>query len=53
MKWFIYKTPKLQGDKPVMTLNYPPNDFIIEQYAMKFGPIVVISDEEERAKNNA
>jgi len=53
MKWFIYKTPKRLGDRPVVTLNYEPNEFIIGQYAVKYGPIICISEEEERAKNNA
>jgi hypothetical protein len=54
MMWYVYKSPRRFGELALETLNYEPTDFIIRQKAMKYGPIVVISEEElenERREN--
>lgn len=46
MKYFIFKAPLNTKDTPLEELNYEPNDFIIQQKAMKYGAIVVCSEED-------
>lgn len=48
MNYSIFKTPRKKGDRPLETMSYEPNDFIIEQKAMKYGPIVILTEEELR-----
>lgn len=45
MRFFIFKSPKKQGDRPIETLDYEPNELIISQRAAKYGPIIIISEE--------
>lgn len=45
MNYYIFKSPRKKGDRPLETLHYEPNDFIIMQKAVKHGPVVVVSEE--------
>lgn len=45
MKWFVYKQPRKKEDFPIETFMYEPPQIIIEQRAVKYGPIVVLSEE--------
>lgn len=46
MRWFIFKSPKLAGDQPLEVFHYEPPQYIIQLRAVKYGSIVVISEEE-------
>lgn len=52
MKYYIFKTPKLPSDKPLEVLNSEPLDYLIQQKALKYGSIVVISEEELERSND-
>jgi hypothetical protein len=45
MRYFIFKSPRKPGDQPLETLAYEPGEFTISNKAVKYGPIVVISEE--------
>ena len=54
MRWFIYRSPRRFGDMALETMSFEPTEFIIQQKAVRYGPIIVISEEElsnERQKN--
>lgn len=46
MKYHIFKAPLNVNDIPLETLNYEPNEQIIELKAMKYGSIVICSEED-------
>ena len=46
MKWFVFKTPRKHGDRPVEVKEYEPMVTQIELYAQRYGPIVVVSEEQ-------
>ena len=46
MRYFIYKTPREKGDRPLETHNSEPSQSLIEIKAMRFGPIVIVSEEQ-------
>lgn len=48
-KYKVYKAPKKDGDEPVETYTFRPVDIMMQQLAMKYGPVVVV--EEEEAQN--
>lgn len=45
MKYYIFRQPRKEGDEPIETLNYM-SDIIIQQRALKYGNIVVVSEED-------
>lgn len=52
-KWHIFKTPRKKGDMPIETTNYEPLSYLLQQKAMKYGPVIVITQEQldEEIKN--
>lgn len=46
MKYYIFKNPRRKGEQPVEEMNFEPNDFIIQQKAVKHGPIMVLSEKD-------
>lgn len=46
MTYYIFKSPRKKGDRHLETLRYEPNDFIVQQKAVKYGPIIIISETE-------
>jgi len=44
MKYFVYKTPIKKGDHPIKTLNYEPTGFMIQQFAVKYDGVTVLSE---------
>lgn len=44
--WFVFKSPFKIGAQPIRQFNYEPMGVIIEQLAIKHGPIVVKSSDE-------
>lgn len=46
MKYYLFKLPRKLGDKEIEILKFEPTEFMLEQKAMKHGPILVITEEE-------
>lgn len=46
MKYYIFKSPRKQGAQPLETLNSEPLDYLIAQKSIKYGPIIIVSEEE-------
>ena len=46
MKWLIFKTPIKPGDQPVETLTFEPTEFLIQQKALKYQSIQILSEED-------
>lgn len=53
MRHFIFKSPRRPGDRHLEELSYEPTEFIIEQKALKYGNIVIVSEEEIRNEHNS
>lgn len=46
MKWYIFKKPRSINDAPIKAFTFEPSQFLIEQEAMRSGPIEIVSEEE-------
>jgi hypothetical protein len=44
MKYYLFKTPRKPGDKAIEESSYEYGDFMLGQKALKFGPIVMLSE---------
>lgn len=48
MRWYIYKSPRSFDSQPIETMNVEPNEDLVKLKARKYGPIIIISEEELR-----
>jgi hypothetical protein len=46
MKWLIFKSPRKPTDRAIKELDYEPNEIIMQSLAVKFGNIILVTDEE-------
>ena len=46
MKYYVFKTPRQDADGPVDEMSYEPTDFMIQQLAARFGPVIIVSGDE-------
>jgi 3'-phosphoadenosine 5'-phosphosulfate (PAPS) 3'-phosphatase len=46
MKWLVFQSPRKPTDRAIKELDYEPNEFIMQCLAMKFGNILVLSEED-------
>lgn len=46
MKYLVFKSPRKPTDRAVKELAYEPNEIIVQSLAMRYGNIVVLSEED-------
>lgn len=46
MKWLVFKSPRKPTDRAIKELDFEPNEIIMQSLAMKFGNILVFSEQD-------
>jgi chromosome segregation ATPase len=46
MRWFIFQAPRKKGDQIIKEINFEPNEIMLQSLAMKYGNIILVTDEE-------